>query len=60
MTLGRYQLTRGLGRRGSFATNRYHASMSDTARRRKLAREKDSGLSAILREAVVAYLGKGS
>ena len=31
----------------------------DEMRRRKLAREKDSGLSAILREAVVAYLGKG-
>jgi hypothetical protein len=45
MTLGRYQLMRGLGRRGSFATNRYHAPLSDTTRRRKLAREKDSGLS---------------
>jgi hypothetical protein len=32
----------------------------DEMRRRKLAREKDSGLSAILREAVVAYLGQGS
>jgi hypothetical protein len=30
----------------------------DEMRRRKLAREKDAGLSAILREAVVAYLGQ--
>ena len=50
------------GERGDFikVTATLSPQVYELLRRRKLAREKDSGLSAILREAVVAYLGQGS
>ena len=59
MTSGRYQLMRGPGREGLSAPMRSPPSMSGEVRCRKLPRSPNAQMSAIRREAVLAYLALG-
>jgi hypothetical protein len=59
MTSGRYQLMRGLDRKGLFTAMRPNPHGSAEMKRRKLAREPNAQMSAILREAVLANLTPG-